>query len=90
MRLYRRCRTQPGFVVELMSPSDRRPKMRAKMEEWIDNGAQLGWLIDPRRRTVTIYRPEHEPEGRPDPPYVDGDGPVKGFRLKLQSIWQGV
>ncbi len=52
----------PDFVVELMSPSDRLPKAKAKMRKWIENGAQLGWLLDPDRRTVYIYRPDREPE----------------------------
>ena len=48
--------TCPEFVVELLSPSDRRKTAHAKMLEWIDNGADPGWLINPRRRAVTIYR----------------------------------
>jgi Uma2 family endonuclease len=50
------------FVVELMSPSDRLPRLKAKMCEWMENGAQLGWLLDPDRRTAYIYRPGREPE----------------------------
>jgi Uma2 family endonuclease len=50
----------PDFVVEIGSPSDRPPELKAKMEEWIENGAQLAWLIDADLRVVCIYRP-----GRP-------------------------
>jgi Uma2 family endonuclease len=60
------------------------------MRAWIENGAQLGWLIDADRRTVIIYRPGQEPEDRVDVPYLDGEGPVAGFRLELQDIWEGL
>ena len=48
--------TCPEFVVELLSPSDRRKTIHAKMLEWIANGAELGWMIDPKAQAVTIYR----------------------------------
>jgi len=77
----------PDFVVELASPSDRLSKVKAKMREWIDNGAALGWLIHTKRRTVYIYRPGREPEELVDVDHVDGEGPVDGFRLELARIW---
>ena len=80
----------PDFVIELLSPSDSRSRLKAKMRAWIENGAQLAWLIDADRRTVTLYRPGQEPEDRVDVPSVDGEGPVAGFRLELQDIWEGL
>jgi Uma2 family endonuclease len=80
----------PDFVVELISPSDRLPKVKAKMREWMENGASLGWLIDPDRRAVAIYRPGRDAEELLDVDPVDGEGPVEGFRLELARIWQGV
>jgi Uma2 family endonuclease len=77
----------PDFVVELMSPSDRLSKAKAKMREWIENGAQLGWLLDPDRRTVYIYRPDREPERLVNPERIVGEGPVAGFVLVLADIW---
>lgn len=47
----------PDFVVELRSGSDRIDSLRDKMKEYIDNGARLGWLLDPQNRSVEIYRP---------------------------------
>ena len=47
----------PDFVVELKSPSDRLRSLKSKMEEWMANGAQLGWLIEPEKRTVYVFRP---------------------------------
>jgi Uma2 family endonuclease len=80
----------PDFVVELMSPSDRLSKAKAKMQEWIDNGAQLGWLLDPDHRTAYIYRPDREPEQIKNPERLAGEGPVTTFVLELGVIWAGL
>jgi len=79
----------PEFVIEVRSPSDPMKALKAKMQEWIDNGVQLAWLIDGRSRTVTIYRPVREPQELADPAVVAGEGPVRGFRLKLSKVWDG-
>src|SRR6266404_2835327 len=47
----------PDFVVEIRSPSDRLSFLQEKMQEYLDNGARLGWLIDPMNKQVYIYRP---------------------------------
>jgi Uma2 family endonuclease len=80
----------PDFVVELMSPSDRLSKQKAKMSEWIENGAQLGWLLDPDRRTAYIYRPGCDPERLVNPERIAGEGPVAGFVLVLAGVWAGL
>ena len=78
----------PEFVSELLSPSDRLPVAKAKMVEWIANGAGLGWMIDPKAQAVTIYRPGQEPETRTGILRLVGEGPVAGFVLELERIWQ--
>jgi Uma2 family endonuclease len=80
----------PDFVVELISPTDRLPKAQAKMRQWIDNGATLGWLIDADRRTVYVYRPGREPEELVNIDHLPGEGIVEGFRLELGEIWRGL
>ena len=80
----------PEFVIELLSPSDRRTTARDKMQEWIDNGAQLGWMIDPKKQSVAIYRPGQEPETRTGILQLEGEGPVDGFVLDLERIWRPV
>ena len=80
----------PDFVVELRSPSDRLPALKAKMEEWIENGAQFGWLIDAELRTVCVYRPGKPVEELQGLDHVVGEGPVDRFRLDLDAIWEGV
>ena len=78
----------PDFVIGLRSHTDRLPTLRSKMREWIENGAQLAWLIDPERRAVEIYRPGAEPETREDATSVEGEGPVAGFTLDLGPVWE--
>jgi Uma2 family endonuclease len=77
----------PDFVIELRSQSDRVHMLREKMGEWLANGAQLGWLIDPEARTVEIYRPGVEVETRTGAASVTGEGPVEGFVLDLALVW---
>jgi Uma2 family endonuclease len=77
----------PAFVIELLSPSDSLAETSEKMKRWIASGAQLGWLIDPSRRVVTIYQAGLEPvEG--SALKVDGCGPVEGFTLDLGKVWR--
>lgn len=77
----------PDFVIELRSQTDRLPVLRAKMQEWTDNGAQLAWLVDPERQAIEIYRPGTEPEIRTDIDHVSGEPPVEGFELDLRPVW---
>ena len=77
----------PEFVVEVRSESDRLPDLQAKMEQWIANGAQVAWLIDPEEKSVTIYRPGDEPEPLAHPTSVQGTGPIAGFELVTSRIW---
>jgi Uma2 family endonuclease len=77
----------PDFVVELRSPSDRLRQVQAKMREWMDNGAKLGWLIDPDARTVYVYRPGRPTERLVGPDRVQGEPPLEGFVLDMTDIW---
>ncbi len=78
----------PEFVAELRSASDRASASEAKMEFWMARGAVIGWLIDPRRKLAMIYRPGHEPETLLQPEFLDGDGPIIGFRLEMRQFWE--
>jgi Uma2 family endonuclease len=78
----------PDFIVELKSPSDRLRTLKSKMEQWIADGAHLAWLLVPEKRTVYVYRPEQPAEELCGIEFVDGEGPVAGFRLELTDIWQ--
>jgi Uma2 family endonuclease len=77
----------PEFVIELRSKTDRLAALQQKMQAWIANGAQLGWLIDPHRKTVEIYRPGLAAEEQEGHSAAYGEGPVGGFVLELGRIW---
>ena len=77
----------PDFVVELLSPTDRLSATMAKMQEYLDNGARLGWLIDPARREVHIYRPTAQPERLHNAKKLSADPELPGFTLDLREIW---
>ena len=83
-KLARRC---PDFLIELLSPSDSLRKTQTKMRNWIANGAALGWLIDPRRRRVTVYSKDKEPF-QVTGESVEGSRPVEGFTLNLTKVWR--
>lgn len=79
-------RVCPDFVIELLSESDTLSTLESKMSDWIANGAQLGWLIDPYNREVFVYRPGGAPE-RFTGEHLSGEGPVEGFVLLLPDVW---
>lgn len=77
----------PDFVVELRSSSDSLKPLQDKMQQYIDNGVQLGWLIDRKHCQVYIYRPEQPVECLNHPTTVSGEPILPGFRLNLTQIW---
>ena len=78
----------PDFVIELLSPSDHLPTVKRKMQEYLANGAQLGWLIDPAHRRVYVYRRGAEIECLENPATLSGDPVLTGFFLSLEEIWE--
>ncbi len=77
----------PDFVVELRSPSDRLIDLQAKLEEYLANGAQLGWIIDPINKSVHIYRPNQPCEILAESASVSGENVLPGFELVLAEIF---
>ncbi|HKG13331.1 MAG TPA: Uma2 family endonuclease [Pyrinomonadaceae bacterium] len=78
----------PDFVVELRSLSDSLKRLQKKMEEYVENGAQLGWLLDPSTRKVYVYRPGAEVEVLEDPETVSGEPLLRGFTLDVRALWE--
>ncbi|WP_424101282.1 Uma2 family endonuclease [Moorena producens] len=76
----------PDFVIELRSKSDSLKELRAKMQEYMDNGLRLGWLIDPQNQRVHIYRSGQKTEIIDNPNELSGEAVLPGFKLKLQGI----
>jgi Uma2 family endonuclease len=81
----------PDFVIELASRSDlaaqRYADLQAKMQEYIDNGTRLGWLIDPKAKRVEIYRPGPQCTILEAPATLSGEDVLPGFELDLSAIW---
>jgi Uma2 family endonuclease len=77
----------PDFVVELRSSSDTLKSLQDKMREYIDNGAKLGWLIDPQPRRVEIYRSGKDVEVLENPADLSGETVLPGFVLNLRRVW---
>ena len=77
----------PDFLVEVLSPTDSLTETRRKMEEYKENGARLGWLINPRRKQVEVYRPGQEAEVLDNPASLSGDDVLPGFVLSLEGIF---
>jgi Uma2 family endonuclease len=77
----------PDFVVELRSRSDSLKTLQEKMQEYKENGAKLGWLIDPKNRRVEIYRQGQEVEVISQPETLSGEDVLPGFVLQLDLIW---
>ena len=77
----------PDFVIELKSPTDHLPSTKQKMEEYIENGIQLGWLIEPEQKAVYIYRPHLPVEIQENLNALSADPILPGFDLDLTEIW---
>ena len=77
----------PDILIEILSPSDSLAELDAKMEQWIANGAKLGWRIDPFGGTVAIFAAGNEPQILNRPATVEGTGPVAGFSLPTARLW---
>ena len=76
----------PDFVVEIRSRTDRVEAGLAKMQEWMDGGARLGWYIDPYGRRVYVYRAGHEVEVIDNPETLSGEDVLAGFVFEVQRL----
>lgn len=76
----------PDFVVELMFPSDTLADVQQKMREYLDTGAQLGWLINRKQKQVEIYRSGQPVEVLDTPTTLSGEEVLPGFVLNLAEI----
>lgn len=76
----------PDFVLELRSPSDRIRDVQEKMEEYMANGARLGWLLDPFENCAFIYQPGQPPKRIENPTFLMGDPVLPGFKFDFREI----
>lgn len=77
----------PDFVIELKSPSDELAPLQVKLEEYMANGAQLGWLIDPKNKQVHCYYPGQAPQIVEHPSQLSAAPQLPGLILDFQVIW---
>lgn len=77
----------PDFVLELRSASDNLKDAQKKMEEYVENGARLGWLIDPKNKRVYVYRSNGAVEIFDNPTKISGEDVLENFELDLTKIW---
>lgn len=77
----------PDFVIEQRSPSDRLKSLQAKMQEYLDSGSRLGWLVNPQDKQVEIYRLSRAIDVLQPPNTLSGENVLPGFILRLQKIW---
>ncbi|BAZ81559.1 MAG: Uma2 family endonuclease [Sphaerospermopsis sp.] len=77
----------PDFVLELMSPTDSLQETQKKMQEYMENGVKLGWLINPKTRQVEIYRLGKPVEILTAPLELSGEDILPGFILNMAIVW---
>jgi len=77
----------PDFVIELRSPSDSLKTLQTKMQEYMENGASLGWLINPQQKQVFVFHPEKEVIVLDNPKFLTHDKLLIGFKLEMQTLW---
>jgi Uma2 family endonuclease len=77
----------PDFVIELRSPTDGLRALQEKMTEYLENGTKLGWLLDPGRKRVYVYRPGEPVQELKDPRTISGEPVLPGFVLDLGEVW---
>ena len=77
----------PDFVIELRSKTDSLTILQDKMQEYINNGCRLGWLLNPQKRQVETYRPGQDKEVLQSPQTLSGEEVLPSFVLDLRQIW---
>ena len=77
----------PDFVIELRSPSDSMKNLQDKMQEYSENGASLGWLIDPEAQQVLVFQPKTAILLLDKPQFLLTDNLLTGFSLDMQKLW---
>jgi Uma2 family endonuclease len=77
----------PDFAVEVRSPSDRRADLEAKMTEYVENGTRLGWLVDPKDKTVSVYHEDGSVETHDEPRSLSGAPVLPDFTCDFERVW---
>jgi Uma2 family endonuclease len=78
----------PDLVVEVISPNDKVSEVEEKVQEWLEAGSALVWVISPRMRTVTVYRSQHEILVLTENDMLDGGDTVPGFQYPVARLFK--
>ena len=78
----------PDLVIEVVSPNDRRREVREKVEEWLNAGVRLVWVLYPTTRSAIIYRSLNDVTHLAADDYLDGEDVVPGFRCRLGELFE--
>lgn len=78
----------PDLAVEVLSPDDRRAEVDEKTEAWLDSGAAAVWIVDPKLKTVAVYRTSENPQTYPCGASFSGDPVVPGFSCRVDDVFQ--
>lgn len=77
----------PDLAVEVLSPDDRRSELVRKAHQYLRHGARLVWLVDPKKHTLTVFRPDGDPTVLTIEDQIDGEDVIPGFRLPLAKLF---
>jgi len=77
----------PDLAVEVVSPNDRAEEVQNKVQDWLSHGTQLVWVVEPKTRTVTVYRPDGTANVLQTTDTLDGEDVLPGFRFPLSRLW---
>jgi Uma2 family endonuclease len=78
----------PDLAIEIVSPSDRASDIAEKVEDYLDAGTRLVWVMHPRRRTVTVYYPDRTARILRESDVLDGEDVLPGFRIAVVDIFR--
>ncbi len=77
----------PDLAVETISPDDRPGEMEEKVGQWLASGVRLVWMVDPRRKIVTIHRPGCKAEAIDNTGTLDGEDVLPGLHIPVAEVW---
>lgn len=77
----------PDLVVEVISPNDRYIEVDVKVAEWLEHGARLVFVVNPRRSVVTVHRPGQRPETLRTNDTLSGDDVVPGWSMAVRDLF---
>ena len=77
----------PDLAVEVISPGDTYAEVAEKVEDWLTAGCKMVWVINPRRETIEVYRPNADFIILRETDTLDGGDVVEGFQCRVQDIF---